>query len=221
MSAALIWISPGNADQNLPAATDQSIKTGTLLVARRGLPDPRFHRTVVLITEHVGGFSAGFILNRPSDTRLHYVLPELESLNENKHKLHFGGPVATDELKLIQLSNDPPKDTEHLLDGLYLSGNLETLKDALTRKLPTNELRVYYGYAAWSRGQLASELVRGDWFVHGPEPGLVFSTPEDAIWSKLIDRYDPEGTLVRAPGIPWPITLMCTGSAGHYSTASK
>ena len=201
--SALAGTSLAIADRSYQGAAVQSIVTGTLLVARRGLPDPRFHRTVVLITEHIAGRSAGFILNRSTTTRLHNALPELEGLNTVGHSLYFGGPVAIDELKFIQLSSDPPKDAEHLLDGLYLSGDFEALKDALARELPTNELRVYYGYAAWARGQLAGELARGDWFLHGPEPDLVFKTSEDAIWSKLIDRYDPVGTLVRARGIPY------------------
>src|SRR5919201_184205 len=53
---------------------------GRLLVATPPLVDPNFDRTVVLMLEHGPDGALGLVLNRPSDTVLHDVVPEWTAL---------------------------------------------------------------------------------------------------------------------------------------------
>lgn len=48
---------------------------GRLLVAEPTLADPNFHRTVVYLIDHSDEGSLGVVLNRPSGTPVHAVVP--------------------------------------------------------------------------------------------------------------------------------------------------
>lgn len=54
---------------------EQVVRAGTLLVSATELVEPTFRRTVVYIIEHNEAGSLGVVLNRPSDTAVHDVLP--------------------------------------------------------------------------------------------------------------------------------------------------
>src|SRR4051794_11690555 len=84
---------------------DDSLR-GKLLVASPALVDPNFARTVVLITEHNDEGAMGMVLNRPSDTELDEVSPELaEAAGDGP--IFVGGPVQPDALVLLAEFTDP------------------------------------------------------------------------------------------------------------------
>ena len=67
---------------------------GQLLIASPALVDPNFHRTVILIAEHTGEGAMGLVLNRPAETLVADVVPDLSELAEDGAPVYFGGPVA-------------------------------------------------------------------------------------------------------------------------------
>ncbi len=169
---------------------------GVLLIARRGMPDPRFERTVVLLASHDDNGSLGLIINRASQTRLGTLLPELNALDDKGHSVYFGGPVGVNSLKFLVRHNPPPDAALHVMEDLYLSASQSTLESMLQNQKSSQELRVYVGYAGWAPGQLDSELVRKDWHLHKAAIGHVFNTEPGLVWQELIELYDPEGQLV-------------------------
>ncbi len=58
-------------------------RTGRFLVASRGLKDLRFRESVILLVDHGSTASMGVMINRPSDTTLFTILPDIEAL-ENR-----------------------------------------------------------------------------------------------------------------------------------------
>ena len=73
----------------------ESLK-GHLLVAARGLLDPNFARTVILMLGHGPEGAAGLVLNRPTDPRTIGEIAEQvfeEEIDWDK-PIHLGGPVA-------------------------------------------------------------------------------------------------------------------------------
>ena len=68
---------------------------GKLLIASPALIDPNFHRTVILIAEHTGEGAMGLVLNRPAETLVADVVPDLEDLADDGAPVYFGGPVAS------------------------------------------------------------------------------------------------------------------------------
>ena len=81
---------------------------GKLLVASPALQDPNFVRSVVLITEHGDEGAMGIVLNRPADTEVEEVLPELASIAVAE-PVFVGGPVQPESLVVLGEFTDPEK----------------------------------------------------------------------------------------------------------------
>src|SRR5881409_1902754 len=80
---------------------------GQLLVASPALVDPNFFRTVVLITEHNDEGAMGIVLNRPSETMVDEVVPELAEVAGDDAPIYVGGPVQPEALVLLAEFSDP------------------------------------------------------------------------------------------------------------------
>ena len=104
---------------------------GMLLIARRGMPDPRFRQTVVFLAAHDKGGSLGLIINRVSTATLGNLLPEVNDLDKQGHNVYFGGPVEIERLKFLVRNDDEPEDAIHIMGNLYISGSQKTLKEML------------------------------------------------------------------------------------------
>ena len=73
---------------------------GKLLIASPTLFDPNFARTVVFITEHNDEGAMGIVLNRPSETSVESVVPELAEIAGGE-PVYVGGPVQPEALVLL------------------------------------------------------------------------------------------------------------------------
>lgn len=62
------------------------------------LADPNFERTAILLTEHNEEGSVGFILNKPSDSRVSEVMDTMKDFDS---RIFIGGPVQQDTLHFI------------------------------------------------------------------------------------------------------------------------
>ncbi|MFD7842757.1 YqgE/AlgH family protein [Nocardia sp. NPDC059764] len=178
---------------------DQVVRPGTLLVSATDLTEPSFRRSVVYILEHNDGGTWGVVLNKPSDTALHDVLPNWSELAAGPRALYIGGPVKRDaalclatikvgasiagvagvrrvdgRVALVDLDSDPDQ-IEGLVDGI----------------------RVFAGYAGWTFGQLQGELDRGDWIVLSALPTDPLAGRVD-LWAHVLRRQ------------PLPLALLAT-----------
>ncbi|MCP9438261.1 MAG: YqgE/AlgH family protein [Nitrospira sp.] len=187
----------GAAVATRPVAAKDAPAAGMLLVARRDLPDPNFHESVVLLTAHGAGGSAGLIVNRRTRLRLSDAMPELANVEKVEHPLFFGGPVARAQIVMLMRRERPAEQIERVTDDIFFSADRDVLESVLARKKPASELRLYLGHAGWAPGQLARELARGDWHVMKANAELVFSDDEATLWERLIRSLDPPGLLVR------------------------
>ena len=79
---------------------------GKLLIASPTLVDPNFARTVVFITEHNDEGALGIVLNRPSETSVESVVPELAEIAGGE-PVYVGGPVQPEALVLLAEFSDP------------------------------------------------------------------------------------------------------------------
>jgi len=167
-------------------------EAGALLVAREGLPDPRFHQAVVLLLEHGPQGTAGLIINRPTRLGLAEALPGLQAVAAVVDPLFYGGPVAPRVfIVLVNTAESPPEPSQKLLDAVYLTGP-EPLADWLGTERPRSAYRVFAGYAGWAPEQLASELLRGDWQIVKATEQLVFGADPGGMWSHLSgDEIEP------------------------------
>jgi putative transcriptional regulator len=158
---------------------------GQLLIASPILVEPTFHRTVILVTEHVDDGAMGVVLNRPSESAVGEAVPELAELAGAENPVYVGGPVQKDALIVLAEFRDPgAAATMVVADVGLVSAEMETA-DLVTA---TRRARVFAGYAGWGPGQLEGELEEEAWIVEAPVPGELFADDPETLWSDVLHR---------------------------------
>ncbi len=172
-----------SSDETLPLA-------GRLLIATPGvLEDPNFRRTVVLMLEHGENGGLGVVLNRPSQTPVLEPFPDWDSYTTSPPVLFVGGPVS--QQMIIALGKprpgERPEGFQEVLPDRRV-GTVDLSRDPFALAAHLEHLRVFAGYAGWSRGQLEAEIDAGAWFVADAEPWDAFSPEPDGLWRDVLRR---------------------------------
>lgn len=178
--------------QARPGRSAQPLATGTLLVARRGLPDPNFSETVVLLLGYGPGGAAGLVVNRPSDVELGALASRIGGLDGRSDPLYIGGPVPGEDLFVLLRAEEPPAGTELVFEGVYSSRDEAVLGRLGSEGFPAARLRVYAGYAGWAPGQLDHEIERGDWLTVAPDEESIFTSRPKDTWRRLVPPIPTE-----------------------------
>ena len=169
------------------AAQPPETANGVLLVAKPGLPDPRFSETVVLVTRTPDLQTVGVILNRPLPLTLSQIILD-ESLTKNySGPVFFGGPVMERTLvALFRSVRAPEAPAFHVLKGVYLSMHPENVGRLLRE--PGSGYRIYAGFSGWAPRQLEEEIERDSWYVLPASEALLFRADTAGMWEELLER---------------------------------
>jgi putative transcriptional regulator len=165
---------------------------GQLLIAGPTLLDPNFQRTVVLMVEHSPEGALGLVLNRPSESSIGEVVPELENLVDADSPVFIGGPVQPSGL--IVLARFAAPDESALLSFEDV-GILRT-DGSLDDPPPMLAARSFAGHSGWGPGQLDYEIERGDWILEPATVDDAFSEAPDQLWSEVLARKGGSYALV-------------------------
>ena len=169
----------------------KTLATGRLLIASRGLGDPNFSQTVVLLVEYGAEGAVGFILNRPSKVALSRVMPRFEQSAAGATTAFLGGPVVTaGSMAALTRSGDAGAGARRIVEGVDLVRSRERLEELIASGVGTNRLRVYLGYAGWGAGQLDDETAEGAWRIVDGQADLVFDPNPDTLWQRQIRRTE-------------------------------
>jgi putative transcriptional regulator len=165
---------------------------GQLLVASPALLDPRFRRTVVLVTAHGEDGAMGLVLTRPTPAAVAEAVPHLGHLVADGEHVFLGGPVEPSAVTALAELEDGAEPPVPVFDGVsFLPADLDEELESATRRA-----RVFAGYAGWAEGQLEAELAESAWIV---EPALtedVFCSRPEHLWSEVLERKGGEFRLV-------------------------
>lgn len=176
------------------------VRAGTLLVSATELVEPTFRRTVVYIIEHNEAGSLGVVLNRPSDTAVHDVLPRWSEAAAAPRTLFIGGPVKRDAALCLGTIRVGASITGvrglRRIDGRVVLVDLDADPDRITPLI--EGLRIFAGYAGWTFGQLEGELQNNDWIVLSALPSDPISTGRPDLWAHVLRRQ------------PLPLSLLAT-----------
>lgn len=183
--ALLALLSLGPADGWAQETAGGDLAPGQFLIASRGLLDPNFAKTVVLVVVHNDEGAVGVILNRPTEVRLAEMIEQLEGIDERPETVWVGGPVAHWQLVLLFRTDLDSEEDEPVFDDVYFSASRAVLEQLLEKNL---DFRVYAGYAGWSPGQLEQEIARGGWHVLPGDPEMVFDPEPLTLWKELVTR---------------------------------
>lgn len=169
--------------KRLPTAGDLS---GSLLVAHPMMADPNFRRAILYLSHHSAEDGAlGFILNRP----LGQKLGDLEiggTLDEVAHVPIFeGGPVQRNQVIVASLEWDEAAETCRFEPADRPEGDLSLPPDK------GDKLRVFLGYAGWSKNQLEREIALNSWLVIRPHPELLRADADDTTWRLIMNGLGP------------------------------
>jgi putative transcriptional regulator len=167
---------------------------GKLLIASPVIGDPNFARSVILLTEHGPEGAMGLVLNRPADTTVGEVVPDLDWIAEPDDRVHVGGPVASTSV-IVLAEFDEPERAALLIDtdlGFVPAEARE--RGALVASL--RRRRVFAGHAGWGPGQLEAELEEDSWIIEAAQRTDVFTEDPDSLWSAVLRRKGREYVLL-------------------------
>ena len=182
------------AISSVPAQAAEGGANAIFLVARRGMTDPNFRETVVLVTLPSGRAPIGVIINRPLEQPLAEAFPDQPTLKGRKETLYFGGPVAREGLVFLVRSPRPPEGAMLLLPDVFFTSDIEHIERLLKRKDPLDGLRIFAGFSGWGPDQLQREISRGTWHVMRADADTVFRKDTSGIWPELIERATTKHT---------------------------
>ncbi len=149
------------------------------------MQDPRFYRTVILITKDDHEGSSGFILNRPTESLVSEAFPWHTGLKKKKDVIYWGGPVGVQQVFVLFRSKKKPDYSLNVLDDVYFTASVDILEEMARAKKSINRFRVILGYAGWAPGQMRSEIIRGDWLILSADADTIFMKDPSGMWENL------------------------------------
>lgn len=168
------------------AARAQSADAPALLAADPAISGP-YEGTVILVLPSGDDTHFGFILNRPTATRVPELFPGEPEAAKVVSPLFLGGPFLRDTVFALVRSPLPPtEDAKQVLRDLYVvHGRADAAQVA--QRVPARA-RFYAGVVLWQRGELRSELDSGAWIVAEPDVELVIGGSPDTLWQRVLER---------------------------------
>jgi putative transcriptional regulator len=167
----------------LPKAGDLS---GSLLVAHPMMADPNFRHTILYLSRHSADEGAlGFIINRPLGQKAGH-LGMSGALEQIAHAPIFeGGPVHRNEIIVASLHWDAATGTCQFAPLEKPAEDFSFADDS------REKLRVFLGYAGWSKNQLEQEIALNSWIVLQPHPDLLGPDVDDSTWHSIMNGLGP------------------------------
>jgi putative transcriptional regulator len=167
----------------------QDLSVGKLLVASRGLGDPDFAKTVVLLVHYDEKGVVGLILNRRTDIPLSQIL-DLKAAKGRSDPIYLGGPVAPSSVLGLLESSAKVDKGENVFNGVYLISDKTLFEHTLAGHSDSRSFHVYLGYAGWTVEQLQAETKLGAWFVFPADAATVFHSDPESLWPQMIQKTE-------------------------------
>ena len=175
--------------KNLQFKDPKDLGVGKVLVASRGLGDPNFAGTVILLVHYDGKGAVGVILNRRTDVPLSRIL-DLEAAKGRSDPVYLGGPVEpTAVLGLFESSAKIDK-AENVFGGVYLISDKALFEQTISARPDPGVFHVYLGYAGWTQDQLRTEVQLGAWFIFPADTATIFNSNPDSLWLQMIQKTE-------------------------------
>ncbi len=168
----------------------KDLGAGKLLVASRGLADPHFAKTVVLLVHYDAEGGVGLILNRRTDVPLSRVLEGLEVAKHLSDPVYLGGPVETPAVFALLQSPAKVDGAQHIFGAVYLISTKTVFEQTISARPGPSGFHVYLGSAGWTNDQLRKEVELGAWFIFPADAETVFDSDPDSLWSQMIQKTE-------------------------------
>lgn len=157
-----------------------------LLVASKQMPDPRFRKSVLVVTRHGHSGPIGVIINRPQKIKLGKIFPDYPAAREMR--LFYGGPAYIKQVSYLVRGGETVTGALTISSDISLAYDLPTLDEMLSGKRSYKDLRVMHGLASWAPGQLEYEIQLGSWYAMPLDETIIFDRAPAEMWQELFNR---------------------------------
>lgn len=210
LAAATILCGAAVATGQSTSANDLAV--GKLLVSSRGLGDPAFAESVVLLIDYDQHGAVGLMINRRTQAPISKVLKDVDTSKRGSDPVFIGGPVQLDAVFALLKSQKKPDEATPVLGEIYVVSAKSPLEKALAADSSDGDVRVYLGYCGWGGGQLENEMRLGGWWIFDASASVVFDPHPDSVWSRLIARTESEIAEARPAAGAWASTRWSSPS---------
>ncbi|HTM50620.1 MAG TPA: YqgE/AlgH family protein [Bryobacteraceae bacterium] len=193
--AALLPHAPLPAQSTRPS----DLAAGRFLVASRGLLDPNFAHTVVLLVRYEPDEVLGLIVNRRSSVPIARAFPDTPDRARGRtDPIYNGGPVERAVALALLRSRAAPRGSLHLFADVSMLTAKSLLEKAIAEGAAPGTFHLYSGYSGWTRDQLRREVELGGWFIFEGDAALVFDPDPESLWLRLIRKTEQRMALAGA-----------------------
>ncbi len=180
---------PVQAFDSIQSRNARNLGPGKLLVASRGLADPLFARTVILLLRYDEQGVLGLVLNRRTDVPLSRVL-DLKAAKSRSDAVYLGGPVGRSAAFGLLRSPSKVEGAENIFGEVYLISDRALFERTISAQPNPGVFHVYLGYAGWTEQQLQNEVELGAWFVFPGDAATIFNSDPDSLWPRMISKTE-------------------------------
>ncbi len=166
---------------------------GQILLAMPAMGDPRFARSVILLTAHDDEGATGFILNQPAEgiilgDILKNLPPTVADAGLKNLPIFIGGPVQLDNGFVLHTPDYKSGDNTFAPDvPVKMCRSMEILNDAACGRGP-EKMRFLIGYSGWGAGQLEDELQDNAWLIAPCHTDTLFTSEPHRLYGDYIAR---------------------------------
>jgi putative transcriptional regulator len=165
------------------------LKPGTLLIAPPTMTDPRFQRSVLLLTQHSEAGSFALCLNKPTHLNLQEITKEMGLDVNLPFHLFWGGPVQPSSVWMLHSAEWECSHTMYINDEWKITSNESMFHHMADGDAPRH-FRTVYGFCSWAPNQLDLEMAgtppfskSSSWVTaKSPSPEDIFQMEESNIW---------------------------------------
>ncbi len=193
----------------MPDPAETGLAPG-FLVAAPALRDPNFAGSLVLMAQHGGEGSLGFVVNRPAPLKSGDVLRAVDPALRQRARaagrdgapVLIGGPVQPERLWILWRPGAIAAGKDDLsVGGLALGGSRDLL-EAVATDPTAGPYHLLLGYAGWAPMQIEGEVAAGAWIPLALHDDLVFEVPFPERWPEAVRRLglEPGGFTVGGGG---------------------
>lgn len=171
-------------------------RAGDLLIAPANMLDPRFHKTVLLLTHDNPEGSFALCVNRPSEHTVSDIIEAKDLGIEHcfDMPLYWGGPVNPQTIWMLHDADWISGNTININEHWSMTSDVSMFHRMAEGHRP-KWYRFMFGFAAWAPGQLEGELEghkpwrkSHSWLIaRQPDAEWIIDQEESVLWSSSIE----------------------------------
>jgi len=166
--------------------------TGKCLIARPGLVDPFFLKSVVFVYEHTSRGTAGVILNKKLNaTTKQLMLNKGFDAQVPEEPMFAGGPVNERAVIMLHSRDWRSGNTMNITESLGITSD-DHMLFRYTQGDTARYYRFFAGCSVWHPQQIKQEIARNSWLIADIDLNVIFDTNPRHLWDTAVEQTASE-----------------------------